>query len=134
MSMTSPADRSSPSAATADIPLSSTCVMPKERGFAGRGGKVKKVGAGTHRIVYAAFTMRNAAHGSRARDRGSTDHHPQPQAPPVHPAPLPQLAERVRACAALHAKNPIRLVSDDFGTTDWVSGPGDDGAAVGFDD
>jgi len=62
------------------------------------------------------------------------EHYPQTRSRAVLPGTLPQLAERVRACAGLHAKKPIRVVSDVFGTTDWVSGPGDDGAAVGFDD
>ena len=58
----------------------------------------------------------------------------QTRSPAVLPDTLPQLAERVRAWAGLHAKKPIRVVSDVFGATDWVSGPGDDGAAVAFDD
>jgi uncharacterized protein len=47
---------------------------------------------------------------------------------------LPHLAERVRAHAGLHAKKPIGQVADVFGATDWIAGPGDDGAAVAFDD
>ena len=46
---------------------------------------------------------------------------------------LHDVADRVRAHAGLQAKLAIGLVSDVFGPTDWVRGPGDDGAVVASD-
>lgn len=40
------------------------------------------------------------------------------------------MAEAVRASVGLRAKAAIGLVSDVFGPTDWVRGPGDDGAVI----
>jgi hypothetical protein len=47
---------------------------------------------------------------------------------------LPALARDVRAFAGVHAKAAIGVVSEIFGGSDWLSGPGDDGAAVPFGD
>jgi len=77
--------------------------------------------------------MRNAL--AVARDRGVTlGHDIGPPSPAALPSTLPQLADHLRVYAGLHAKKPIGMVSDVFGATDWVSGPGDDGAALPFDD
>ena len=46
------------------------------------------------------------------------------------PADLPALIDRVRNHPAVAAKAEIGLVSDVFGASDWLSGPGDDGAVV----
>jgi uncharacterized protein len=46
------------------------------------------------------------------------------------PAGLPELIDRVRNHPGVAAKAEIGLVSDVFGDTDWVAGPGDDGAVV----
>ena len=46
------------------------------------------------------------------------------------PADLPELTDRVRNHPGVAAKAEIGLVSDVFGDTDWVAGPGDDGAVV----
>src|ERR1700730_3741560 len=46
------------------------------------------------------------------------------------PADLPALIHRVRTHPGVVAKAEIGLVSQVFGDTDWVAGPGDDGAAV----
>lgn len=46
------------------------------------------------------------------------------------PADLPALIQRVRAHPGVAAKSEIGLVSEVFGTSDWVAGPGDDGAVV----
>jgi selenophosphate synthetase-related protein len=43
---------------------------------------------------------------------------------------LHRLAEAVQEHPGLAAKSAIGLVSDVFGPSDWLSGPGDDGAAV----
>ncbi len=43
---------------------------------------------------------------------------------------LEDLAAAVRGHAGLRAKAAIGLVSEVFGPTDWVGGPGDDGAVV----
>lgn len=43
---------------------------------------------------------------------------------------LDDVARRFRASAALRAKASIAMVSDVLGSTDWVSGPGDDAAAL----
>lgn len=45
-------------------------------------------------------------------------------------AGLVALARRVREHPGLLAKSVIGLVSDVFGPSDWLAGPGDDGAAV----
>lgn len=47
--------------------------------------------------------------------------------------PLTELAHRVRTHAGLRAKSAIGLVSEVFGASDWLTGPGDDGAAVPLD-
>ena len=47
--------------------------------------------------------------------------------------PLTELAHRVRTHAGLRAKSAIGLVSEVFGPSDWLNGPGDDGAAVPID-
>jgi selenophosphate synthetase-related protein len=44
--------------------------------------------------------------------------------------PLSHLARLVANHAALRAKSAIGLVSEIFGPSDWLTGPGDDGAAV----
>ena len=41
-----------------------------------------------------------------------------------------EIAAAVRALPGLRAKRPISLVADVLGSTDWASGPGDDGAIV----
>jgi selenophosphate synthetase-related protein len=46
------------------------------------------------------------------------------------PADLPALIRRVRAHPGITAKSEIGLVSEVFGATDWLAGPGDDGAVV----
>src|SRR5580693_7084030 len=46
------------------------------------------------------------------------------------PADLPALIDRVRNHPGVIAKAEIGLVSDVFGESDWVAGPGDDGAVV----
>ena len=46
------------------------------------------------------------------------------------PADLPRVIDRVRNHPGVAAKAEIGLVSDVFGDTDWVAGPGDDGAVV----
>ena len=43
------------------------------------------------------------------------------------------LAAAVRASPGLRNKAPIAMVAEVFGGTDWVTGPGDDGALVGGD-
>lgn len=45
-------------------------------------------------------------------------------------ADLAALGESVRTNPALHAKAEITLVGEVLGGTDWVSGPGDDGAVL----
>jgi selenophosphate synthetase-related protein len=62
------------------------------------------------------------------------DQHSQTRSPAVSPDALTELAGHIRAYAGLRAKEPLHVVSDIFGATDWLSGPGDDGAAVPFDD
>lgn len=47
---------------------------------------------------------------------------------------LAKLAATVTAYAGLRDKQAIGLVSEIFGTSDWLTGPGDDGAAVPFGD
>jgi selenophosphate synthetase-related protein len=44
-----------------------------------------------------------------------------------------QIADSVRAHPGLRAKRAIGLVSEVFGPSDWVGGPGDDGAVIGGD-
>ncbi len=46
---------------------------------------------------------------------------------------LEALAAAVRAHPGLRNKAPIAVVSEVFGGTDWLTGPGDDGALVGGD-
>ena len=46
------------------------------------------------------------------------------------PADLPGLIQSVRAHPGVTAKSEIGLVTDVFGGTDWLAGPGDDGAVV----
>jgi selenophosphate synthetase-related protein len=46
------------------------------------------------------------------------------------PADVEAIAARVRAHSGLRNKAAIGLVSEVFGASDWVSGPGDDGAVV----
>jgi len=46
------------------------------------------------------------------------------------PADLPGLVHRVRSHPGVAAKAEIGLVSDVFGSSDWLAGPGDDGAVV----
>jgi uncharacterized protein len=46
------------------------------------------------------------------------------------PADLPALIRRVRTHPGVLAKAEIGLVSQVFGDTDWMAGPGDDGAVV----
>ena len=46
---------------------------------------------------------------------------------------LTALADRVRTFGGLTSKAAISLVSEVFGGSDWLAGPGDDGAAVAFD-
>ncbi|MFZ2504353.1 MAG: AIR synthase related protein [Nocardioides sp.] len=45
---------------------------------------------------------------------------------------LSELIGRITAYAGLRDKRVIGLVSDAFGETDWLGGPGDDGAAVAW--
>jgi selenophosphate synthetase-related protein len=46
------------------------------------------------------------------------------------PADLPGLIERIRASPGVRGKSAIGLVSEVFRNTDWLSGPGDDGAVI----
>jgi uncharacterized protein len=46
---------------------------------------------------------------------------------------LEAVVEAVRAHPGLRNKAPIAMVAEVFGATDWLSGPGDDGALVGSD-
>jgi uncharacterized protein len=46
------------------------------------------------------------------------------------PADLPALIQKVRTHPGVTAKSEIGLVSEVFGSTDWLAGPGDDGAVV----
>lgn len=46
------------------------------------------------------------------------------------PADLSRLVDLVRAHPGVRAKSSIGLVSEVLGNTDWLSGPGDDGAVV----
>ncbi len=46
------------------------------------------------------------------------------------PTDLPALIQRVRTHQGVLAKSEIGLVSEVFGDTDWLAGPGDDGAVV----
>lgn len=46
------------------------------------------------------------------------------------PIDLPALVHAVRAHPGVAAKSAIGLVSEVFGNTDWLAGPGDDGAVV----
>lgn len=45
-------------------------------------------------------------------------------------ADLPELIDRIRASPGLRGKSAIGLVSEIFQSTDWLAGPGDDGAVV----
>src|SRR5260221_2462212 len=45
-------------------------------------------------------------------------------------ADLPGLIERIRTSPGVRAKSAIGMVSDIFQSTDWLTGPGDDGAVV----
>jgi uncharacterized protein len=46
------------------------------------------------------------------------------------PADLTGLIDKVRTHPGVTAKSEIGLVSEVFGSTDWLAGPGDDGAVV----
>lgn len=46
------------------------------------------------------------------------------------PSALEEVARRFRESAARRAKASIEMVSDVLGSTDWLSGPGDDAAAL----
>src|SRR5712691_1262644 len=46
------------------------------------------------------------------------------------PADLPELIERIRTSPGVRGKSAIGLVSEVFQNTDWLAGPGDDGAVV----
>ncbi|MGH3769295.1 MAG: AIR synthase related protein [Pseudonocardiaceae bacterium] len=48
----------------------------------------------------------------------------------ARPAALAELVQILRAHPGLRGKAAIGLVSDVLGPTDWICGPGDDGAAV----
>ncbi len=43
---------------------------------------------------------------------------------------LDRITEAYRSHAGVAQKSPIGLVSETFGTTDWLTGPGDDGALI----
>jgi uncharacterized protein len=45
-------------------------------------------------------------------------------------ADLPDLIERIRASPGVRGKSAIGMVSEIFQSTDWLAGPGDDGAVV----
>ena len=45
-------------------------------------------------------------------------------------ADLPDLIERIRLSPGVQGKSAIGLVSEIFQSTDWLAGPGDDGAVV----
>ncbi len=45
-------------------------------------------------------------------------------------ADLPDLIERIRTSPGVRGKSAIGLVSEIFQSTDWLAGPGDDGAVV----
>lgn len=45
-------------------------------------------------------------------------------------ADLPDLIDRIRTSPGLRGKSAIGLVSEIFQSTDWLAGPGDDGAVV----
>lgn len=57
-----------------------------------------------------------------------------PAATSAQPIDLDQIARAVRDFNGLQSKAAIGVVSEIFGGSDWLSGPGDDGAAVAFDD
>jgi selenophosphate synthetase-related protein len=46
------------------------------------------------------------------------------------PADLPGLIARIRASPGIRGKSAIGLVSEVFQNTDWLAGPGDDGAVI----
>src|SRR5919199_5024511 len=46
------------------------------------------------------------------------------------PLDLEAIASRLRAHSGLRNKAPIAMVSDILGPSDWLLGPGDDGAVV----
>src|SRR5260370_7813121 len=45
-------------------------------------------------------------------------------------ADLPGLIERIRTSPGVRGKSAIGMVSEIFQSTDWLAGPGDDGAVV----
>lgn len=54
--------------------------------------------------------------------------------PAVAALDLTVVAAAIREFGGLRAKAAIGVVAEVFGASDWLSGPGDDGAAVAFDD
>jgi len=68
----------------------------------------------------------------RMRAAGPTTAAPgsMPNTRPTNDGDLAQLVKTVREHPGLLAKSAIGLVSDVFGPSDWLTGPGDDGAAV----
>ncbi len=54
--------------------------------------------------------------------------------PGLSAAQLTELVATVTAYAGLRDKQAIGLVSEVFDKSDWLTGPGDDGAAIAFDD
>jgi len=49
---------------------------------------------------------------------------------PSRPEALTEIVQRYRGHAGLLAKSPLRLVDEVLGPTDWITGPGDDAAAL----
>jgi selenophosphate synthetase-related protein len=46
------------------------------------------------------------------------------------PADLPELIRQIRASPGVRGKSAIGMVSEIFQSTDWLAGPGDDGAVI----
>src|SRR5215510_9960336 len=97
---------SSPRTSSIGRPLSSTCVSPAVRGLRRRAGRSRNAACGTFPIVNARLFWCN-----------------------VTPSPA-ELAALIRSHPGLRGKAAIGLVREVLGPTDWLTGPGDDAAAV----
>src|SRR5215510_14062844 len=97
---------SSPRTSSIGRPLSSTCVSPAVRGLRLRAGRSRNAACGTFPIVNARLFWCN-----------------------VTPSPA-ELAALIRSHPGLRGKAAIGLVREVLGPTDWLTGPGDDAAAV----
>jgi len=65
-----------------------------------------------------------------ALDPQAAASNPIPRASAVAESSLAELVKTVREHPGLLAKSTIGLVSEVFGPSDWLTGPGDDGAAI----